>query len=103
MAKIKNILLILLSFMVINCFWYFYMTYSIHVKRVQLLSTVKAPVKFALQEIYTDMKNAEYSIAERKMNMLIHDWNSFVVSEENTSIFSDILYRYKEIDKNSRQ
>lgn len=89
--------------MCINCFWYFYMTYCIHVKKVQLSSMVKAPVKFALQEIYTDIKNAEYSTAEKKINMLICDWNSFVASDENTSVFSNILYRYKEIDKNSRQ
>ena len=103
MAKIKIILLFLLSFVLINCSWYFYMTYCIHVKDVQLSSMVKAPVKFALQEIYTDMKNAEYSSAEKKLDMLICDWNSFAASDENTTVFSDILYRYEEIDKNSRQ
>lgn len=100
MAKIKNILLFLLPFMLINCFWYFYMTYCVHLNNVHLSSMVKAPVKFALQEIYTNMENAEYDIAEQKMNMLIRDWNSFVASDENISVFSNILYRYKEIDKN---
>ena len=103
MAKIKSILLFLLFFMLINCFWYFYMTFSLHFKKVQLSSMVKAPVKFALREIYTDIKNAEYSIAEEKMNMLISDWNSFAASDENINVFSDILYRYKEINENSRQ
>ena len=79
------------------------MTYCIHVKDVQLSSMVKAPVKFALQEIYTDMKNAEYSSAEKKLDMLICDWNSFAASDENTTVFSDILYHYKEIGKNSHQ
>ena len=100
MAKIKNILLFLLAFMLINCFWYFYMAYRVRLNNVQLSSMVKAPVKFALQEIYTNMENAEYNIAEKKMNLLIRDWNFFVASNENISVFSDILYRYKEIDKN---
>ena len=64
-----------------------------------LLSSVKAPVRFALQEIAEDMATRHYDMAGSKLDILNRCWEKFYSGEGDNTYhgFADIMHAFHQV------
>ncbi len=60
-------------------------------KDVELLSHVKAPVRFALREIADDMERGEHETARKKLTILQNKWDEFHAARGIGNSFSNLM------------
>jgi hypothetical protein len=73
--------------------------FYLHYREVMLLSGVKAPVRFALQEIGEDMATQHYDIAGSKLDILNRCWENFYSGEGDNTYhgFADIIHSFHQV------
>jgi len=103
MSKKKVILLLTVEFIILSflfygicCFWLTYQNFL-------LLSSVKAPVRWALSSIAKDFDANNYTIAKKKLAELQTQWNEFDRRDDadGCGCLGDIMVKFRDIEENA--
>ena len=96
--QIKTLIFVLVL-AAIAAFGWLGFSWYLHYREVMLLSGVKAPVRFALQEIAEDMATQHYEIAGSKLDILNRCWEKFYSGEGDNAYhgFADIIHAFHQL------
>ena len=94
-----KILILILVFAAVAAFAWLGLLGYLHYREVLLLSSVKAPVRFALQEIAEDMATRHYDMAGSKLDILNRCWEKFYSGEGDNTYhgFADIMHAFHQV------
>ncbi len=96
--KMKKKILLTITIMAVAALSWFAVSFYVHYMNTSVRSSVKAPVRFALQNILDDMNNGQYDTAKEKLDILMRDWNDYFLYNGVTGhAFSDTLRDFHDV------
>ena len=102
--KRKRKILLTIAVMAVAALGWFAVSFYVHYMNTIVRSSVKAPVRFALQEISDDMNNGQYDTAKEKLDILMRDWNDyFLYNGVAGHAFSGILREFYDVTQRKKQ
>ena len=102
--KRKRKILLTAAIVAVAALSWFAVSFYVHYMNTIVRSSVKAPVRFALQEISDDMNNGQYDTAKEKLDILMRDWDDYFLYNGVTGhAFSGILREFHDLAEQKKQ